>query len=63
MSVTVKAMPTDKFGRYSDLIKELIKADSTASRSEDNKEMLIKVLDVVAESHGYNVAKKRAKKD
>lgn len=58
----VTDFPTDKYNRYPALIKELIKATSVADRSEDNKEQLLAVIEVVTEKYKKKVSPKNTKK-
>lgn len=56
--INIAAMPGDRYGRYTKLKKELIKATGTADYSQDNLDALLACLEVAIEHYGYKVVKK-----
>lgn len=60
--IKVTDFPTDKYNRYPNLIKELVKATGVADRSEDNKEQLLAVLQVILNKYPKKVSPKTTTK-
>ena len=60
--IKVTDFPTDKYNRYPNLVKELIKATSVADRSEDNADQLLAVLNTVAKKYEKKAPVKTTKK-
>lgn len=59
--IQLKDMPTDIYGRYRALAKELIAAVGTADRSEDNRLMLLENLKVLCKECNFNISDGKAK--
>lgn len=60
--IKVTDFPTDKYNRYPNLVKELLKATAVADRSEDNADQLLAILNTVAKKYEKKVPVKNTKK-